>query len=560
MQLLQFDSVNCKNCYKCVRHCPVKAIEVKNHQAQILASECILCGECTIVCPQNTKEPISESARLSQALAEGEAVVVSVAPSFYAYFGVSLAAFSEALSSLGFFCTAETAEGAFLVKSQYRQLIDQNPGQTWISSCCSSVNRLIAKHRPQALPYLAPVATPAQAHARLLKRRYPKALVAFISPCISKKLERYEKNSFIDFSISFEELDTMLKEAGIEFDSSAKGDAGLYQSRSFPTAGGILATLGKSDSSAYVSVSGYQSCIQAIDDIVAGQISGCFVEMSLCEGSCVGGPSFRKRNLSIARGALETQRHLPPDGNDYAPPEEKFSLQRSFVQEERLCRVLPSQEQIEATLQRMGKHSKKQELNCGMCGYNSCREKAAAIIEGKAEINMCLPFMHERAESFSHQIINITPNAILSVDTELKIQQINQSACDIFKVLPEDVMGQPISRIMDEFPFVEIMMNMTEKTEKTTFLPDYRVYLHQIFRFDRESGSVICIMKDISSDRQRKNLAMKKKIQAASMADEIGDRQMRIVHEIAMLLGETAAETKIAIHDLKETIMMDYEE
>jgi transcriptional regulator of aromatic amino acid metabolism len=195
-----------------------------------------------------------------------------------------------------------------------------------------------------------------------------------------------------------------------------------------------------------------------------------------------------------------------------------------------------------------------------MCGYHSCRDKAVAILAGKAEINMCLPFMNERAESFSNQIINITPNAILSVDMDLKVQQINQAACEIFRLAAHDVIKQPVSRILDEFDFVEIIMQGKEKLEKTTFLPEYNAYLNQVFLFDKESSMVVCIMQDISRARQKKNLSMKKKVQAAALADEIVDKQLRIVHEIASLLGETAAETQIAVRDLKETIMMDDEE
>jgi PAS domain S-box-containing protein len=179
---------------------------------------------------------------------------------------------------------------------------------------------------------------------------------------------------------------------------------------------------------------------------------------------------------------------------------------------------------------------------------------------GKAEINMCLPFMKERAESFSNQIINITPNAILAVDMDLKVQQINQAACEIFKLTQEDIINQPVSRILDEFDFVHILTSNTEKYEKNAYLAEYNAYLNQIFLYDKASSMVVCIMKNITADRQKKNLNMKKKMLAAAMADDIADKQLRIVHEIASILGETAAETKIAIYDLKETILMDDEE
>jgi transcriptional regulator with PAS, ATPase and Fis domain len=236
------------------------------------------------------------------------------------------------------------------------------------------------------------------------------------------------------------------------------------------------------------------------------------------------------------------------------------SLKRDFALDKKVAQVLPSEAQITAVLRKMGKRTKVDELNCGMCGYASCYDKSVAVIMGKAEIDMCLPFMKERAESFSNQIINITPNAILTVDMDLKVQQINQAACDIFHLSQQDIINQPVSRILDEFDFVHMLTSNTEKFEKNAYLAEYNSYLNQIFLYDKASSMVVCIMKNITADRQNKNLIMKKKMQAAAMADDIADKQLRIVHEIASILGETAAETKIAIHDLKETILMDDEE
>lgn len=561
MNILQFDKVHCKNCYKCVRHCPVKAIEVNNHRAQIRPEECILCGECTIICPQKTKGAISEIAQLKEALKNGQKVIASVAPSCFAYFQVSFGSLKTALSALNFTDACETAEGAYLVKSEYEKLIAKHPDRVWISSCCSSVNLLIDKYYPSAFSNLAPVVTPIQAHAKLIKDRDPEALIAFITPCISKKAERCSVESAVDFVITLEELENLLQEAGIELTEDPSEQGQQFLSRKFPTDGGIIATLAKSPGYRYVSVSGYRACVQALQDIQAGKLSSCFVEMSLCEGSCIGGPSFRKKEVSLLSSSLQTQKHSSAASylDDYNIQYEP-SLLRRFPKSQKNKQSPPSSSQIAAVLRKMGKQSVEDELNCGMCGYPSCREKAIAILAGKAEINMCLPFMHERAESFSNQIINITPNAILSVDMDLKVQQINQAACEIFRLAPKDVLKQPVSRILDEFSFADMIMQGTEKMEKTAFLPEYNAYLYQIFLYDKESSMVVCIMKNISKDRQKKNLSMKKKVQAAAMADEIVEKQLRIVHEIASLLGETAAETQIAVHELKDTIMMDDED
>jgi iron only hydrogenase large subunit-like protein/uncharacterized Fe-S cluster-containing protein len=562
MKILQFENVNCKNCYKCVRYCPVKAIEIKNHCAQILEEECILCGRCTIVCPQKAKEAISDVEKIKHALEENKQVVVSVAPSFSAYYHSAFVDFRYALLKLKFAEVFETAEGAYLVKTEYEKLLAENPEKTYISSCCTSLNELIKKYYPKALKYLAPVITPMEAHSKLLKEKYKEAVIVFVSPCISKKIERYDKDSHVDYIISFEELSEMLKDNNIEISNSSSGEGeGRYLSRKFPTHGGIIASMKPNYEHEYISLSGYKDCVQAIEDICNGKVSKCFVEMSFCEGSCIGGPSFQRNNISLLTSSLEINKNLR--NLDYSQDFNvisKQALQKDYTDKETIIHKKPSELQIVAILHKMGKYTEADELNCGMCGYFSCREKAEAVFAGKAEISMCLPYMKERAESFSNQIINITPNAILTVDMDLKVQQINKAASDIFHLEPKDIINQPVSRILDEFDFVNIITSDTLKTEKFTFLAEYNAYLSQVFMYDKSNSIIVCIMKNITEERQKRNQLTQKKIQAAAMADDIVDKQLRIVHEIASLLGETAAETKIAIQDLKNTIMLDDKE
>ncbi|MDD3172702.1 MAG: [Fe-Fe] hydrogenase large subunit C-terminal domain-containing protein [Herbinix sp.] len=564
MSVLQFEKVNCKNCYKCVRNCPVKAIEVKNQYAQIRESECILCGKCTIVCPQKTKGSISEIEQVKEAIQKGKQVIASVAPSFFAYFTLSFPAMQRTLNQLHFTDSFETAEGAYHVKTEYERLTSKYPERVLLSSCCSSVNELICKYYPELMNYLAPVLTPMQVHAKGLKEQFPEAVIVFISPCISKKAERYDRNSMVDYVITYEELSDWFEEAGVELVKDVNVAEKQYLSRKFPISGGILECMKKVEQCNYISISGFDACVQALLDIKRGELSNCFIEMSLCEGGCIGGPSFQEREHSLLRAMLKMKQYISV--TEYEKDYNltcKVSIERDFQKGDKAFLAMPSENQITAVMRKMGKRNKADELNCSMCGYASCRDKAVAVILGKAEINMCLPFMKERAESFSNQIIGITPNAILAVDMDLKVQQINQAACDIFKVSQEDIINQPVSRILDEFDFVHVLTSNDEKYEKyekNAYLAEYNAYLNQIFLYDKASSMVVCIMKNITADRQKKNLLLKKKIQAAAMADDIADRQLRIVHEIASILGETAAETKIAIHDLKETILMDDEE
>ncbi|MGI6499088.1 MAG: [Fe-Fe] hydrogenase large subunit C-terminal domain-containing protein [Oscillospiraceae bacterium] len=561
MSVLQFENVKCKDCCKCIGACPVKSIEVKNQQAMIVERDCILCGNCTVVCPQDTKHNVNDVAKIKELIHQGKQVIASVAPSFVAYFDTpGIDSFRKALLKLGFSDACETAEGAYLVKTEYEKLVDTGTGKTIISSCCPTVNSYIKKYYPEAIPYLAAVTTPMKAHAKLLKERFPEAIVVFVGPCISKKAECSDSDSDVACAITFGDLGEWLQERNIELTKEDKTNE-KYLSRMFPVAGGILKTMQKKDNYTYLTAAGSEDCMSALHDIVAGKLENCFVEMSFCEGSCVGGPSFRKRKIPVLTAGLKvsdiaeeknTEDHYNADYN----VQTDASL-RTMFKDEQTMYPKPTEKQIAAIFKKMGKESVEDEMNCGMCGYPTCRDKAIAVFMGRAEITMCMPFMKKRAESFSDKIINVTPSAIMAVDMDLKVQQINKAACDIFGLESEDIVGQPVSRILDEFDFVDMISNKKEKLEKYTFMAEYNVYLEQAFFYDINSGIIVCIMKNITKERQKRNQLMRVKTQAASMADDIVEKQLRIVHEIASLLGESAAETKIAIAELKDSIMME---
>ncbi len=605
MGILEFREVNCKNCYKCVRNCPVKSIEVIGHQARIIEQECILCGNCSVVCPQKAKSDISELNAVRRMITEGKRVYALIAPSIAAYFERPLEELSAVLKELGFCAAVEAAVGARLVKREYERLIARDPQSVWISSCCPAINAYICKHRAEAVPFLAPVRTPMQAASDIIKERDAEAVVVFIGPCIAKKGEAAADGSRTDFALTFDELEEWLEElrdsgrpvsgqyngeeqtAGQSMSAkqeaaacrspeaecaavAGKGAAaenaahGPMLSRFFPVTGGILKTMEKQDGVTYLSMDGLETCMETVDEIIAGRLSGCFIEMSACRGSCIGGPSFRRRKLGLA-GSYQRIAETAIACSAAGTPSPDFTeelrgtLEMTYRAENSGAPV-PTEAQITAILKKMGKNSPEDELNCGMCGYENCRKKAVAVFQNRAEISMCLPFMMERAESFSDQIINVTPNAILTVDMDLKVQQLNEAAGRLFGIRPEDVIGGPVSRILDEFDFVNMMINNIENVKKNAFLTEYNCYVEQVFLYDKSSSSIICIMKDISADKNRKNQAMKAKLAAADMADDIVEKQLRIVQEIASLLGETAAETKIAVADLKEAIMMDKDE
>ena len=546
---------NCKNCYKCIRHCPVKAIRFSGNQAHIIGNECILCGQCFVVCPQDAKEIVNETEKVKVFLQSGDPVVVSLAPSFIAnYDGVGINSMRKALKKLGFYDVEETAIGATVVKTEYERMLKEDDRDIVISSCCHSINLLIQKHYPFALEYLADVKSPMQVHCQDIKKRIPNAKTVFVGPCVAKKDEAEYYEGIVDAVLTFEELTLMLKAQNIELEKKLDKDENT-KARFFPTTGGVLKTMSQEESRySYVAIDGVENCIAVLNDIKAGKIHNCFIEMSACLGSCVGGPVMEKyHHLSSVTDYIRVANYAGNKDFDVSQPEFK-ELQKGFeFIEQRNPR--PSEIEINNVLRQMGKFKTSQELNCGSCGYNTCREKAVAICQGKAEISMCLPFLKDKAESFSDNIVKNTPNGIFVLNEQLEVQQINEAARKIMNIrAASDVLGENVIRILDPSIFLSVIEKNRYVRDERVFLAEYNRYVELTIVYDKDTHLLICIMRDVTDEENEREKKERIGKQTIEVADKVVDKQMRIVQEIASLLGETAAETKIALAKLKESI------
>ena len=546
---------NCKNCYKCIRHCPVKAIRFSGNQAHIIGNECILCGQCFVVCPQNAKEIVDETEKAKVLLQSGDPVIVSLAPSFIAnYEGVGINAMRKALKQLGFYDVEETAIGATIVKTEYERMLKEDERDVIITSCCHSINLLIQKHYPRALEYLADVVSPMQAHCKDIKSRFPNAKTIFIGPCVAKKDEAEHYEGIVDAVLTFEELTEWFKAENIELEKEMDNDI-CSRARYFPTTGGILKTMAQDiPGYTYLALDGVENCIAALKDIIDGKIHKCFIEMSACVGSCVGGPVMEKYHRSSA-----VKDYIAVSGyagtKDFEVSQPKASeLKKNFGYIE-LRSQMPSDMEIQNVLRQMGKFKPSQELNCGSCGYNTCREKAIAILQGKAEISMCLPFLKDKAESFSDTIVKNTPNGLIVLNEQLEVQQINDAARKMMNIRSaNDIVGDQVVRILDPTVFMNVLRDKRNVRDERVYLAEYRRYVEQSVVYDPDSRLLICIMRDITDEQDEREKKEKISRQTIEVADKVVEKQMRIVQDIASLLGETAAETKIALAKLKESI------
>ena len=546
---------NCKNCYQCIRNCPVKAIRFSGNQAHIIGNECILCGRCFVVCPQNAKEIVDGTEKARVLLQSGAPVIASLAPSFIAnYDGIGIESMRRSLKKLGFADVEETAVGATIVKTEYERMLKEEERDIIISSCCHSVNLLIQKYFPSALEYLADVMSPMQAHCADIKRRMPEAKTVFIGPCVAKKDEAEYYEGIVDAVLTFEELTNWLKAENIELEREID-DTPESRARFFPTTGGILKTMDQDAKGySYIALDGVDNCIAALRDIESGKIHKCFIEMSACVGSCIGGPVMEKYHSTAPIKDYVTVANYAGEKDFEVSQPDSIALKKHIAMiEHKLAH--PSESEIMSVLRQMGKFKAADELNCGSCGYNSCREKAIAIIQGKAEISMCLPYLKDKAESFSDTIVKNTPNGLIVLNENLEVQQINNAARKIMNIRSEsDVLGEPVIRILDPAVFIQVKNSGRTVRNQRTYLAEYKKYVEQTVVYDPESRMLVGIMRDITDDEAEREKKTRINKQTLEVADSVVEKQMRIVQEIASLLGETAAETKIALTKLKESI------
>ena len=559
IQCLDFKDARCKDCYKCLRECPVKAIKVVDHHAKIIESRCILCGHCTKVCPQNAKSVHSERADVERLLKGGN-VVASVAPSFVSSFDLQdFSVMKLALGRLGFADAQETSIGAREVTAQYKKLLEGGTFKNFITSCCPAVNTMIELYYPKALQYLAPVDTPMVAHAKMIRKSNPKAKVVFIGPCIAKKREAKE-SGVVDGVLTFEDLAEMFADAGIVLSEIARvpmhEEGGANRAKYYPISRGIIKSFENYiDGYEFVAVDGAEKCKEVLENIES--LSGMFIEMNSCDSACVNGPC----SLALKAGALKANADIRKYvGKDiekhasapYAPAE---GVDFTCVHERRRTEdFVPTDRQLAEILAKTGKTKPEDMLNCGACGYDTCLEKAWAVANGYANIEMCVPYMRERAESMSYEIIQTSPNGIVLLDNDLNILEINGKAKELLGIKERDLKGKGIFHYFNPTDFVLAQSDGKNIYNKKVFLEKTGSYIELTIIVMKDNKGTYAVMKDITQETKSEEQLDKVKLETLATTDEVIKKQMRVAQEIASLLGETTAETKVALLKLKRTI------
>jgi len=562
---LDFKDAKCKDCYKCVRECPVKAIKVVNHQAKIIKERCILCGKCTLVCPQNAKSVHSSKKEVLELLKSGEKVIASVAPSFVSSFKIDdFSIMKIALCKLGFHDAEETSAGANVVVKEYEKLLKSGKYKNFITSACPSINRMIRIYFPEALKYLAPVETPAIVHAKMIKEKNSDAKVVFIGPCIAKKMEA-NGSGVIDEVLTFEDLVELFEENNISLENISKlpVDASKKipnRAKYFPIPRGIIKSFETlPEGYEYLAVDGVEHCFDILRNI--DEVSGIFLELNSCEHACVNGPCSLNKKGDIIKSNAQIRNYTKKELNNSKNSGE-FSCNSDITATHVKLRPgdLPgTDKQIEAILAKTGKLKPEDELNCGVCGYSTCRAKAWAVLNGYADIDMCLPYMRKRAESMSYEIIQNSPNGIIVIDSELKIVDINSKALALRGISGYNVKGQYVVDYFDPTDFVIALHDEKSIIRKKMHIPQTDAYVELSITYLKEHKVMFAVMKDITEGVNYSDKLNKVKQEMFDTTDEVVKKQMRVVQEIASLLGETTAETKVALLKLKKTLQEEEE-
>ena len=563
MQYLDFTGSRCRDCYKCLRECPVKAIKFVDHEARIISDRCILCGKCTVVCPQNAKRVHSEIDEVEALLASGKPVIASVAPSFVSAFGVKdFAVMGIALGKLGFKMAEETAVGANIVTAEYEKLLDTGEYKNFITSACPAINRMIQLYYPKALKYLAPVASPMVAHARLLKKRYPEAEVVFIGPCIAKKREGRE-SGLISAVLTFKELKALFDGRGIDLNTIASikvTEPVKNRSKYYPISRGIIKSFNRlPEGYEYVAVDGVKRSFDVLEDI--DKLEGMFIEINCCEYACINGPATikaegaLKANEDVRRYALDSLKegeagYLDAMGVDLAEGHPRISLGN----------VVPSERDIRAVLAKTGKVKPEDELNCGACGYPTCLEKAIAVLNGNADLDMCIPYMRTRAESMSYEIIQNSPNGIIMMDYDLKITESNALARKLLGIALDEPKGTYLYESVNAADFFQAVSGGKDVHKKKLYIEETKRYVDMNIILLPEHKTLFAVLKDVTNAVEYSKELDEVREKTLETTDAVIKKQMRVAQEIASLLGETTAETKVALLKLKDTLAGEKDE
>jgi len=584
------DLAECHDCYKCIRKCPVKSIKVEKGQASILFDRCIYCGRCVMSCPAHAKHYRNDTEKVKLFLGDGRKTVVSLAPSFVSEFNDwKPEELIAALKKLGFFAVSETALGAdYLSARSARDLMSgatpcAAPGKPslMISSACPVIVEYIKLYKPNLVPFISPHASPLLTHARFLRSRYEadKIAVVFIGPCFAKKHEADLYATEIDAAITFEELRDWLNKEHITprtISPSTLADCVFEPRRSakgafFPIENGEITAF-----SAYIkkaaeaekgphintlSASGFHAVGDMLDGFDPATLEApLFLELLACPGGCLNGPGMSHATPGVTRNVRLWDYARSADSTlDTAA----LSLS-PYIDAGYTLAPLPvskhTEREISEALLKVGRYSPADRLNCASCGYDTCRDFAIALLDGRAEKSMCASHMRELANKTANGLIKAIPSGVVIVDRDLKIIDCNEQfarlmgneAEELFTMMP-GLVGADLTKIS---PFPQYFQTIIDPSGPELAQIDVRSgsKIFHLTVFAVEKGIAAAgVVEDITAPRVRIETTVER-------AREIIKKNVSTVQQIAFLLGENAAESEAILNSIIESYTVEEED
>lgn len=576
------EQTECQDCYKCIRRCPVKAIRVENGHAAVMGELCIACGRCVINCPAHAKRFRDDTAKTKQLLTIKKNVYVSLAPSFASEFPeFTPEEFVEGLKQLGFTGVSETALGADLVSATVAEQLEKaekdKKQKLFLSSACPAVVEFIKRYMSDYTPYITDCASPLLAHARYLHKLYGKEIgVVFIGPCIAKKRES-DVWKEIDAALTYKELRSWFDTSGITpaavsskktsaQSASSKTTASKKASLSpfvprraakgelFPVDGGMIAACKKYSKLAGVrtiSVSGIEAIRETLTGLNVKELKEpLFLELLSCVGGCINGPgTLRESSMAMRRVQTLEFAEKAEDKLD-ADTLDKHPVMTGTLPADAAPTQKHTEEQIRTALRSVGKYSGADEINCGGCGYDSCRAFAQAMLDGVAEKTMCVSYMRNLAQKKANGLIAAIPSGVVIADKNMQIVECNKN----FAAL----MGSEISDMYDAKPGLE-GADLTKISANSQFFTDVlamdgpdvierevhegkKILHYTVFVIEKEEIAA-GVIEDITAPQNQKNRTI-------SQAKKVISKNLSVVQKIAFLLGENAAETESILNSI----------
>ena len=565
MRAFEVKQDRCRVCLKCMQVCPIHAVELQDGAVRVEDSRCVNCGLCYQHCPHGAIDWEDQTGMVREFIRAGRKVIFSFDPAIYGLLpeGVLMEQMAAAVKKLGACGAADASEAAAAVASEYGRLIRERHSENFILTHCPVVRNLVEQHWPELLEDLIPVTSPMIAHGRMLKRDFPNAAVVYVTVCAACTLEMRDvrHSTEINAVLTWPQLQAWLRAEGIApaaceaepllGESGGKGKLGALP-------GGMLEPLRDyADPGAYrcLAAQGMNACKSALKAMRSGQLHRCILDLSACEGGCMGGAAggldlVDCYTKGLPLGMEASAAKMPePDIRGIAmatPAISRFGIPFD-----------PDEVQIQAMLNHIGVGNPQKQADCGRCGFPTCRERAKAILWGRDNVNLCINAVEEAMRGVYRQLYDQLPLAVLLVDDTQKVVGFNREAAGIFLLRENE--EKYIFELMDPGDFQYVMNTGLPIRSRQIDLPEFFMKAEVQLVPLKSLGLVAGIFRDITDQENREAERLSARLESVDIAQKLIEKQMTVAQEIAFLLGETTAETKVTLNQLKQRIMEEDE-